>query len=826
LAPPPVSDRNGRQHIDRRISRTHGDLSSFTGVSDNEAGARLAVVEFSSMRSPASVYWDVLPDELYPEDIEAGWVSVRAFLGNMLFGTPSSDAIHSYYALVALGDRASSRARSAATMRPQAAQAPFLLGPNETYAIDVTVELPEAERSFLPNLVNPVDKRATLVTTPRCNTEEAKKAGVDDNGCANDEVGFRGWLDDGTRRRNPHMGMDLRARLGTDIKPVADGTVVYADYVSNPNQVYGCTVIVRHDNGYESLYAHLDGPKLPGGGYDCQLDVAVGDRVTAGETRLGGSGGTNELGATAPYEAHLHLSLSPSGFDFYAPNTSMVISTRGVCDQRNNVPNGVVHLTAHLVLSYPQGNTRVKESLVSDRFTGNARGIGECVNTQLTLSDKLTRAALLSKIGADRTRTLAYLAIEYSWDGLHQPGAGAIVGPKTEVDPERPFMDSVTAVGVTSVVPEVVRLDETALVEGYGFGANQLQGTAEMNVYYHAASRSGPSASPSLEAQIVGADTTTLITDVPGPSAIVDENAAWGTVAVRFANGRNSTYEEASNNIRVAPVIENARVGDGVRTGFARGGMTLAVAGHGLLSGPSGEASFATDLTTHPHQGELRVEPGNLTPLGFDVTVPDELYSGPAVIGASVDSLRDENDESITIYPYITSSPRTGASGQTATITGTGLGPDVAVHFNGADLQAPGNGTAVSFTVGDHVRSGALSVTAAGQQSGNGVRFVAFPTLTIDVVDAETGDDIHAALDYIAVNLDDPEQGAYDEGVFTMGGELTAQRTDRLFGSGVWRFEASADGYDPGGSSERMYTTTPDEVVIALQRIPEPEPEQ
>jgi hypothetical protein len=57
------------------------------------------------------------------------------------------------------------------------------------------------------------------------------------------------------------------------------------------------------------------------------------------------------------------------------------------------------------------------------------------------------------------------------------------LGPKTEVDPERPFMDNVTAVGVTSVAPEVVRLDETALVAGYGFGANQLQGTA--------ASRSG-----------------------------------------------------------------------------------------------------------------------------------------------------------------------------------------------------------------------------------------------------------------------------------------------------------------------------------------------
>ena len=100
-----------------------------------------------------------------------------------------------------------------------------------------------------------------------------------------------------------HNGIDLAARLGTAVHAAADGTVTFAGKEKD-----GAVIIkIRHDDGYVSLYGHLDP----------SLDVKVGDRVAAGQTigRVGMTGVT-----TGP---HLHFGLYTSGGTAIDPQPSL-----------------------------------------------------------------------------------------------------------------------------------------------------------------------------------------------------------------------------------------------------------------------------------------------------------------------------------------------------------------------------------------------------------------------------------------------------------------------------------------------------------------------
>jgi murein hydrolase activator len=62
---------------------------------------------------------------------------------------------------------------------------------------------------------------------------------------------YGGQLPDGRRSD----GVLIAASAGTPVKAVADGTVVFADWMTG----YGNILIIDHGNGYMSLYAHNDG---------------------------------------------------------------------------------------------------------------------------------------------------------------------------------------------------------------------------------------------------------------------------------------------------------------------------------------------------------------------------------------------------------------------------------------------------------------------------------------------------------------------------------------------------------------------------------------
>lgn len=105
--------------------------------------------------------------------------------------------------------------------------------------------------------------------------------------------GFFGWPVDGgivTQGVHGYNGVDIGARTGTNIFAAAGGVVIVARGGGGWNGGYGNYIVIQHDNGTQTLYAHASA-----------LLVSVGDQVIKGQTiaRVGATGK-----ATGP---HLHF---------------------------------------------------------------------------------------------------------------------------------------------------------------------------------------------------------------------------------------------------------------------------------------------------------------------------------------------------------------------------------------------------------------------------------------------------------------------------------------------------------------------------------------
>lgn len=107
-----------------------------------------------------------------------------------------------------------------------------------------------------------------------------------------DELLYSKTLDDW----RAHMGIDIRATVGTPVKAMADGEVsdVYFD------ELYGNVVLLSHTGSLKSLYCNLS-PEVP---------VTVGQKVKAGDL-IGG------VGESALFEMaevpHLHFEVLENG---------------------------------------------------------------------------------------------------------------------------------------------------------------------------------------------------------------------------------------------------------------------------------------------------------------------------------------------------------------------------------------------------------------------------------------------------------------------------------------------------------------------------------
>jgi murein DD-endopeptidase MepM/ murein hydrolase activator NlpD len=92
-----------------------------------------------------------------------------------------------------------------------------------------------------------------------------------------------------------HDGVDFRASVGTPVKAALSGTVYEINHGAVPYCQYGKWVLVKHNNGLTTLYAHLS-----------NISVEKGQAVSTGEV-LGFAGNTGY--ATGP---HLHFTVYAS----------------------------------------------------------------------------------------------------------------------------------------------------------------------------------------------------------------------------------------------------------------------------------------------------------------------------------------------------------------------------------------------------------------------------------------------------------------------------------------------------------------------------------
>ncbi len=90
----------------------------------------------------------------------------------------------------------------------------------------------------------------------------------------------------GYRRNRFHYGIDVDLNVGDDVLASFEGIIRIAKY----DKTYGNVIVIRHQNGLETLYAHLS-----------KFEAQVGDYVQAGDLiALGGNTGRS----TGP---HLHF---------------------------------------------------------------------------------------------------------------------------------------------------------------------------------------------------------------------------------------------------------------------------------------------------------------------------------------------------------------------------------------------------------------------------------------------------------------------------------------------------------------------------------------
>jgi murein DD-endopeptidase MepM/ murein hydrolase activator NlpD len=89
-----------------------------------------------------------------------------------------------------------------------------------------------------------------------------------------------------------HKGLDIRAPYGAPVKSMAKGEVVFA----GPRGGFGNCIMLKHGNGFETLYGHLS-----------KILVSVGQQIEIGQ-QIGNVGSTGR--STGP---HLHYEVHKNG---------------------------------------------------------------------------------------------------------------------------------------------------------------------------------------------------------------------------------------------------------------------------------------------------------------------------------------------------------------------------------------------------------------------------------------------------------------------------------------------------------------------------------
>jgi murein DD-endopeptidase MepM/ murein hydrolase activator NlpD len=145
-------------------------------------------------------------------------------------------------------------------------------------------------------------KRASALALAKAKADEAeKKARESATRCEIMVTGYHitaTFGQGGSRWAHNHTGLDFAAPIGTPIRSVMKGVVIFADWAG----AYGRQVQVRHEDGTVTWYNHMS-----------KFSVSVGETVYAGD-QVGAIGMTGNT--TGP---HLHFEVHPDGGEAIDP---------------------------------------------------------------------------------------------------------------------------------------------------------------------------------------------------------------------------------------------------------------------------------------------------------------------------------------------------------------------------------------------------------------------------------------------------------------------------------------------------------------------------
>ena len=169
-----------------------------------------------------------------------------------------------------------------------ASQTEEVLHQNET---EVQVAVVATEEDIPAAVTNPVTQPVETTTAPTVKKAMKTAAPLEGETVVNYAMDCLSY-NSTTRDWRVHDGIDIAAAAGTEVKAAADGQV----YTVYQDETMGTTVVIRHEDGYVTVYASLAE----------EVAVNAGDYVTLGQT-IGTVGETalleNALGE------HLHFSV-------------------------------------------------------------------------------------------------------------------------------------------------------------------------------------------------------------------------------------------------------------------------------------------------------------------------------------------------------------------------------------------------------------------------------------------------------------------------------------------------------------------------------------
>ena len=175
------------------------------------------------------------------------------------------------------------------------------------------------------------------------------------------------------RSHGAHQAQDIMAAKGTPVVAAAPGTIRLVNWTAqasmNPSRC--CAIVLRHDDGWESVYIHLnnDTPGTDDGkGWGIADGIAPGVHVKAGQL-IGYVGDSGNAESTAP---HLHFELyTPDGV---AVNSFQALVSAGATTS-NPKPSDPLFSGSRLLREGDRGEDvrRLQEVLATLGFAAGGR---------------------------------------------------------------------------------------------------------------------------------------------------------------------------------------------------------------------------------------------------------------------------------------------------------------------------------------------------------------------------------------------------------------------------------------------------------------------